>query len=33
MLGTGKGQLDGWVLGGRLGVQGDPRDTTRMPRY
>lgn len=33
MLDTGKDQLDDWILGGWLGVQADPWDTTRMPRY
>ena len=33
MLDTGKDQLYHWILAGRLGVQRDPRDTTRKPRY
>lgn len=33
MLDTSKDQLDDWILGGWLGVQADPWDMTRMPRY
>ena len=33
MLDTGKDQLYRWILAGWLGIQGDPRDTTRKPRY